>query len=93
MKGGLECEGVRAAAASGGVWNSLKAIGAAEGIRGYWRGNLPQVRSPRSPFLSLKGSIFFLCTKAGENGANAACICHMLEFLFLGETLIYDPEP
>lgn len=45
---------MRAAAASGGVWNSLKAIGAAEGIRGYWRGNLPQVRSLRSPFLSLK---------------------------------------
>ena len=51
MKGGLECEGVRAAAASGGVWNSLKAIGTAEGIRGYWRGNLPQV----SHFLGLLG--------------------------------------
>jgi hypothetical protein len=43
VKGGLEREGVRAAAASGGVWKSLVAIGKAEGLRGYWRGNAPQV--------------------------------------------------
>ena len=44
VKGGLECEGVRRAAASGGVWKSLVAIGKAEGFGGYWRGNFPQVR-------------------------------------------------
>lgn len=44
VKGGLECEGVRRAAASGGVWKSLVAIGKAEGLGGYWRGNFPQVQ-------------------------------------------------
>jgi len=39
----MEREGVRAAAATGGVWRSLVAIGKEEGLRGYWRGNVPQV--------------------------------------------------
>ena len=34
---------MRAAAATGGVWRSLVAIGKEEGLRGYWRGNVPQV--------------------------------------------------
>ena len=45
VKGGLEREGVRAAAATGGVWRSLVAIGREEGLRGYWRGNVPQARA------------------------------------------------
>lgn len=43
VKGGLEGGAVAAAAAKGSLLQSLIAIGKQEGLRGYWKGNLPQV--------------------------------------------------
>ena len=42
--GGLQKGAVKHAVRKGGVWQALVAIGRTEGIRGYWKGNLPQVR-------------------------------------------------
>lgn len=44
VKGGLEGGAVAAAAAKGNLVQSLIAIGRQEGLLGYWKGNLPQVR-------------------------------------------------
>jgi hypothetical protein len=44
VKGGLEGGAVAAAAAKGNLIQSLIAIGKQEGLLGYWKGNLPQVR-------------------------------------------------
>ena len=52
VKGGMTSAGVRAAAASGGVIDAFVAIGRHEGIRGYWKGNLPQVGETLSTCLS-----------------------------------------
>eukprot|EP00891_Asterochloris_glomerata_P001559 jgi/Astpho2/1559/e_gw1.00026.53.1_t len=41
-RGGLQSGAVRDAARHGSVWQALQAIGREEGIRGYWKGNLPQ---------------------------------------------------
>lgn len=41
--GGLQQGAVKQAVRKGGVWEALAAIGRTEGIRGYWKGNLPQV--------------------------------------------------
>ena len=41
--GGLQQGAVKQAVRKGGVWDALVAIGRTEGIRGYWKGNLPQV--------------------------------------------------
>ena len=41
--GGLQQGAVKQAVQKGGVWQALVAIGRTEGIRGYWKGNLPQV--------------------------------------------------
>jgi hypothetical protein len=43
-RGGLGKSAVAAAARGGGVLDALAAIGREEGIRGYWKGNLPQAR-------------------------------------------------
>jgi hypothetical protein len=37
------------AAAKGGLVSTFLEIGRSEGIRGYWRGNIPQVRRGRAP--------------------------------------------
>lgn len=42
-QGGMATGNLRAAAAQGGLWRSFVAIGRQEGIKGYWRGNIPQV--------------------------------------------------
>lgn len=42
-QGGMARGRLRAAAAEGGLWKSFVAIGRQEGVKGYWRGNLPQV--------------------------------------------------
>jgi solute carrier family 25 phosphate transporter 23/24/25/41 len=42
-RGGLQQGVLREAAKKGGVWQALVAIGKEEGIRGYWKGNLPQI--------------------------------------------------
>ncbi len=44
-RGGLGKTAVAAAARGGGVLDALAAIGREEGLRGYWKGNLPQARS------------------------------------------------
>ena len=41
--GGLQQGAVKRAVRKGGVWQALVAIGRTEGIKGYWKGNLPQV--------------------------------------------------
>lgn len=41
--GGLQKGAVKQAVRQGGVWKALVAIGRTEGIKGYWKGNLPQV--------------------------------------------------
>ena len=41
--GGLQKGAVKQAVQKGGVWQALVAIGRTEGIKGYWKGNLPQV--------------------------------------------------
>ena len=41
--GGLQKGAVKQAVRQGGVWQALVAIGRTEGIKGYWKGNLPQV--------------------------------------------------
>lgn len=41
--GGLQKGAVRQAVRQGGVWQALVAIGRTEGVKGYWKGNLPQV--------------------------------------------------
>lgn len=41
--GGLQQGAVKHAIRKGGVWQALVAIGRTEGIKGYWKGNLPQV--------------------------------------------------
>ena len=41
--GGLQHGAVKHAVRKGGVWQALVAIGRTEGIKGYWKGNLPQV--------------------------------------------------
>ncbi len=41
-KGGMATGNIRAAAAGGGLVDSFMAIGRQEGVRGYWRGNIPQ---------------------------------------------------
>lgn len=41
--GGLQQGAVKHAVRKGGVWQALVAIGRTEGIKGYWKGNLPQV--------------------------------------------------
>ncbi len=41
--GGLQQGAVKQAVRKGGVWQALVAIGRTEGIKGYWKGNLPQV--------------------------------------------------
>jgi len=43
-RGGLGKSAVAAAARGGGVLDALAAIGREEGLRGYWKGNLPQAR-------------------------------------------------
>lgn len=43
--GGLQQGAVRHAVRKGGVWKALVAIGRTEGIKGYWKGNLPQVKT------------------------------------------------
>ena len=43
--GGLQKGAVKHAVQKGGVWQALVAIGRTEGIKGYWKGNLPQVCS------------------------------------------------
>lgn len=43
-RGGLGKTAVAQAARSGGVLDALVAIGREEGLRGYWKGNLPQAR-------------------------------------------------
>lgn len=48
VKGGLEHGAVGAAAASGNLVKAFLAIGKAEGLLGYWKGNLPQVCSSSS---------------------------------------------
>lgn len=42
-RGGLATGSVKAAARGGGLVDSFLAIGRQEGLRGYWRGNVPQV--------------------------------------------------
>ncbi len=42
--GGLQKGAVKQAVRKGGVWQALVAIGRTEGIKGYWKGNLPQVQ-------------------------------------------------
>ena len=42
-RGGFAIGSLRAAAKEGNVISALLAIGRQEGIRGYWKGNLPQV--------------------------------------------------
>lgn len=42
--GGLQQGAVKHAVRKGGVWQALVAIGRTEGVKGYWKGNLPQVR-------------------------------------------------
>ncbi|KAK9836298.1 hypothetical protein WJX81_003355 [Elliptochloris bilobata] len=42
-RGGLGKTAVAAAARGGGVLDALVAIGREEGLRGYWKGNLPQI--------------------------------------------------
>lgn len=42
-RGGFAKGGLREAAKRGSVLDSLIAIGRQEGLRGYWRGNVPQV--------------------------------------------------
>ena len=44
--GGLATGSVKAAAKGGGLVESFLAIGRQEGLMGYWRGNIPQVRLP-----------------------------------------------
>lgn len=44
--GGLQQGVVKHAVQKGGVWRALVAIGRTEGIKGYWKGNLPQVCTP-----------------------------------------------
>ncbi|KAL3138930.1 hypothetical protein ABBQ32_005745 [Trebouxia sp. C0010 RCD-2024] len=41
--GGLQKGAVKQAVRQGGVWQALVAIGRTEGIKGYWKGNLPQI--------------------------------------------------
>ncbi|DBA83687.1 TPA: hypothetical protein ACH3X1_006230 [Trebouxia sp. C0004] len=41
--GGLQKGAVRQAVRKGGVWQALVAIGRTEGIKGYWKGNVPQI--------------------------------------------------
>ncbi len=41
--GGLQQGAVKHAVRKGGVWQALVAIGRTEGIKGYWKSNLPQV--------------------------------------------------
>ena len=41
--GGFQQGAVQQAVRQGGVWQALVAIGRTEGIKGYWKGNLPQV--------------------------------------------------
>lgn len=43
VKGGFQKGALAAAAARGSVVQSLIAIGREEGLRGYWKGNLPQI--------------------------------------------------
>lgn len=43
-RGGLGQTAVAQAARRGGVLDALVAIGREEGLRGYWKGNLPQAR-------------------------------------------------
>ena len=43
-RGGLGKTAVAQAARRGGVLDALVAIGREEGLRGYWKGNLPQAR-------------------------------------------------
>ncbi len=54
-RGGLQGGAVRAAAKSGGVWAALAAIGREEGLRGYWKGNIPQARLRRGSILRAPG--------------------------------------
>ena len=46
VKGGLETGAVAAAAQQGNLVKAFLAIGKQEGVRGYWKGNLPQARRP-----------------------------------------------
>lgn len=48
--GGLQQGAVKHAIRKGGVWQALVAIGRTEGIKGYWKGNLPQVGHARIYF-------------------------------------------
>lgn len=43
-RGGLQGGAIKAAARGGGVWDALVVIGREEGLLGYWKGNVPQVR-------------------------------------------------
>ena len=45
VKGGLGTDAVSAAAAKGNLVQAFLAIGKQEGLMGYWKGNLPQVRA------------------------------------------------
>jgi len=45
VKGGLQGGAIGAAASKGNLLQAFLAIGKEEGIMGYWKGNLPQVRS------------------------------------------------
>ena len=44
-RGGLQAGALKEAARGGGVVGALAAIGKEEGLMGYWKGNVPQVRS------------------------------------------------
>ena len=44
-RGGLQAGALKEAARGGGVVGALVAIGKEEGFMGYWKGNVPQVRS------------------------------------------------
>ena len=48
-RGGLQAGALKEAARGGGVVGALVAIGKEEGFMGYWKGNVPQVRSQHRP--------------------------------------------
>ena len=59
--GGLQQGAVKQAVRKGGVWQALVAIGRTEGIKGYWKGNLPQV-GHAGTYFALAGHAFSLPT-------------------------------
>ena len=68
-RGGLGKTAVAQAARSGGVLDALVAIGREEGLRGYWKGNLPQARH---------SSLAARFVSWGAAGPRRACLARLL---------------